>query len=152
MAIADWWLNNITLKAVTSMTLFSRRLFSSDNRHGKAPQSQRRYSRRHGVYSEFRFVVFNIHYYYQANLHPKHWSKWCHASFNNTQNITLTSKHNFAIVLFLSHFLSTRSSDSSVLSVPYVRTSLGKRAFSVIILKLRNSDSPDTRISINILL
>ena len=33
---------------------------------------------------------------------------------------------------FPSHSLSTRSSDSSVLSIPYVRTSLGKRAFSVI--------------------
>ena len=30
---------------------------------------------------------------------------------------------------FPSHSLSTRSSDSSVLSIPYVRTSLGKRAF-----------------------
>ena len=33
---------------------------------------------------------------------------------------------------FPSHSLSPRSSDSSVLSIPYVRTSLGKKAFSVI--------------------
>ena len=37
---------------------------------------------------------------------------------------------------FASHSLSTRSSDSSVLSIPYVRTSLGKRAFSVIAPRL----------------
>ena len=38
---------------------------------------------------------------------------------------------------FPSHSLSTRSySDSSVLSIPYVRTSLGKRAFSVIAPRL----------------
>ena len=33
---------------------------------------------------------------------------------------------------FPSHSVSTRSSDSLVLSIPYVRSSLGKRAFSVI--------------------
>ena len=46
---------------------------------------------------------------------------------------------------FPSHSLSTRSSDSSVLSIPYVRTSLGKRAFSVIAPRLWNSLPPDTR-------
>ena len=50
---------------------------------------------------------------------------------------------------FPSHSLSTRSSDSSVLSIPYVRTSLGKRAFSVIAPRLWNSLPPDTRNSAN---
>ena len=58
----------------------------------------------------------------------------------------------FTIVLnsFPSHSLSTRSSDSSVLSIPYVRTSLGKRAFSVIAPRLWNSLPPDTRNSLSV--
>ena len=51
---------------------------------------------------------------------------------------------------FPSHSLSTRSSDSSVLSIPYVRTSLGKRAFSVIDPRLWNSLPPDTRNSLSV--
>ena len=44
-----------------------------------------------------------------------------------------------------SHSVSTRSSDSLVLSIPYVRSSLGIRAFSVIGPRLWNSLPPDTR-------
>ena len=51
---------------------------------------------------------------------------------------------------FPSHSLSTRSSDSSVLSIPFVRTSLGKRAVSVIALRLWNSLPPDTRNSLSV--
>ena len=51
---------------------------------------------------------------------------------------------------FPSHSLSTRSSDSSVLSIPYVRTSLGKRAFSVVAPRLWNSLPPDTRNSLSL--
>ena len=51
---------------------------------------------------------------------------------------------------FPSHSLSTRSSDSSVLSIPYVRTSLGKRAFSVIAPRLWNSLPPDTCNSLSV--
>ena len=51
---------------------------------------------------------------------------------------------------FPSHSLSTRSSDSSVLSIPYVRTSLGKRAFSVIAPRLWNSLPPDTHNSLSV--
>ena len=51
---------------------------------------------------------------------------------------------------FPSHSLSTRSSDSSVLSIPYVRTSLGKRAFSVIAPRLWNSLPPDTHSSLSV--
>ena len=40
---------------------------------------------------------------------------------------------------FPSHSVSTRSSDSLVLSIPYVRSSLGKRTFSVIGPRLWNS-------------
>ena len=46
---------------------------------------------------------------------------------------------------FPSHSVSTRSFDSLVLSIPYVRSSLGKRAFSVIGPRLWNSLPPDTR-------
>ena len=46
---------------------------------------------------------------------------------------------------FSSHSVSTRSSDSLVLSIPYVRSSLGKRVFSVIGPRLWNSLPPDTR-------
>ena len=46
---------------------------------------------------------------------------------------------------FPAHSVSTRSSDSLVLSIPYVRSSLGKRAFFVIGLRLWNSLPPDTR-------
>ena len=51
---------------------------------------------------------------------------------------------------FPSHSLSTRSSDSSVLSIPYVQTSLGKRAFSVIAPRLWNSFPPDSRNSLSV--
>ena len=51
---------------------------------------------------------------------------------------------------FPSHSLSTRSSDSSVLSIPYVRTSLGKRAFSVVAPRLWNSLPPDIRNSLSL--
>ena len=64
-------------------------------------------------------------------LHIKHFK------FSNLPIFTIAS-------LFLLT-LSTRSSDSSVLSIPYVRTSLGKRAFSVIAPRLWNSLPPDTR-------
>ena len=53
-------------------------------------------------------------------------------------------------ISFPSHSLSTRSSDSSVLYIPYVRTSLGKRAFSVIAPRLWNSLPPDTRNSLSV--
>ena len=57
----------------------------------------------------------------------------------------------FTIVfLFLLTLCTTRSSDSSVLSIPYVRTSLGKRAFSVIAPRLWNSLPPDTRNSLSV--
>ena len=46
---------------------------------------------------------------------------------------------------FPSHSVSTRSSDSLVLSIQYVRSSLGKRAFSVIGPRLWNSLPPDAR-------
>ena len=46
--------------------------------------------------------------------------------------------------------LSIRSSDSSVLSIPYVRTSLGERTFSVIAPRLWNSLSPDSRNSLSL--
>ena len=46
---------------------------------------------------------------------------------------------------FPTNSVSTRSSDSLVLSILFVRSSLGKRAFSVIGSRLWNSLPPDTR-------
>ena len=57
---------------------------------------------------------------------------------------------NYNSLSFPSHSLSTRSSDSSVLSIPYVQTSLGKRAFSVIAPRLWNSLPPDTRNALSV--
>ena len=61
----------------------------------------------------------------------------------NTYKSTTTYLYNS--LSFPSHSVSTRSSDSLVLSIPYVRSSLGKRAFSVIGPRLWNSLPPDTR-------
>ena len=61
---------------------------------------------------------------------------------------TLTNINNlhytylYSSLSFPSHSVSTRSSDSLVLSIPYVRSSLGKRAFSVIGPRLWNSITP----------
>ena len=63
-------------------------------------------------------------------------------------NKTLTNQqptYLYNSLSFPSHSVSTRSSDSLVLSIPYVRSSLGKRAFSVIGPRLWNSLPPDTR-------
>ena len=49
---------------------------------------------------------------------------------------TSNSTYIFNSLSFPSHSLSTRSSDSSVLSIPYVQTSLGKGAYSVIAPRL----------------
>ena len=46
---------------------------------------------------------------------------------------------------FPSHSVPTRSSDSLVLSFPYVRSSLGKRAFCIIGPRLWNATLHDTR-------
>ena len=65
-----------------------------------------------------------------------------------TYNKTLTNQqptYLYNSLSFPSHSVSTRSSDSLVLSIPYVRSSLDKRAFSVIGPRLWNSLPPDTR-------
>ena len=61
---------------------------------------------------------------------------------------TLTNKqptYLYNSLSFQSHSVSTRSSASLVLSIPYVWSSLGKRTFSVIGPRLWNSLPPDTR-------
>ena len=66
--------------------------------------------------------------------------------FSHTKHLQINNQHIFTIVFHFLHILfSTRSSDSLVLSIPYVRSSLGKRAFSVIGPRLWNSLPPDTR-------
>ena len=54
-------------------------------------------------------------------------------------------KYLYNSLSFPSNSVFTRSSDSLVLSIPYVRSSLGKRTFSVIGPRLWNSLPPDTR-------
>ena len=63
--------------------------------------------------------------------------------FSHTKHLQINYLYNS--LSFPSHSVSTRSSDSLVLSIPYVRSSLGKRAFSVIGPRLWNSLPPDTR-------
>ena len=66
--------------------------------------------------------------------------------FSHTKHLQINNQHIlYNSLSFPSHSVSTRSSDSLVLSIPYVRSSLGKRAFSVIGPRLWNSLPPDTR-------
>ena len=75
--------------------------------------------------------------------------KLCLLTYKTLQ-IQQPSTYLYNSLSFPSHSLSTRSSDSSVLSIPYVRTSLGKRAFSIIAPRLWNSLPPDTRNSLSL--
>ena len=71
-----------------------------------------------------------------------------HKNYMVHKNYVLTNQqptYLYNSLSFPSHSVSTRSSDSLVLSIPYVRSSLGKRAFSVIGPRLWNSLPPDTR-------
>ena len=66
--------------------------------------------------------------------------------FSHTKHSQINNLHYlYNSLSFPSHTVSTRSSDSLVLSIPYVRSSLGKRAFSVIGPRLWNSLPPETR-------
>ena len=70
--------------------------------------------------------------------------KLCLLTYKTLTNQQPTYLYKYSLS-FPSHSVSTRSSDSLVLSIPYVRSSLGKRAFSVIGPRLWNSLPPDTR-------
>ena len=59
--------------------------------------------------------------------------------FKLVQNSTGITASLYNSLSFLSHSVSTRSFDLLVLSIPYVRSSLGKRVFSVIGPRLWNS-------------
>ena len=104
-------------------------------------------------------VVINICikiWTYHTNTKKIHWLpikqridyKLCLLTYKTLQIQQPTYLYNS--LSFPSHSLSTRSSDSSVLSIPYVRTSLGKRPFSVIAPRLWNSLPPDTRNSLSV--
>ena len=69
--------------------------------------------------------------------------KLCLLTYKTLTNQQPTYHHNS--LSFPSHSVSTRSSNSLVLSIPYVRSSLGKSSFSVIGPRLWNSLPPDTR-------
>ena len=71
------------------------------------------------------------------------WIRLCLLTYKTLTNQQPTNLYNS--LSFPSHSVSTRSSDSLVLSIPYARSSLGKRAFSVIGPRLWNSLPPDTR-------
>ena len=101
--------------------------------------------------------IDNLQTHFKISTHHTNTKKTTLAS-NQTKNRlqTLSSHiqntHKSTTYIFLqyclsfpSHSVSTRSSDSLVLSIPYVRSSLGKRAFSVIGPLLWNSLPPDTR-------
>ena len=66
--------------------------------------------------------------------------------FLHTNHLQINNLHIFTIVFHFRHILFLHDlSDSLVLSIPYVRSSLGKMAFSVIGPRLWNSLPPDTR-------
>ena len=69
------------------------------------------------------------------------------SSHIGTKHLQINNLHNnlYNSLSFPSHSVSTRSSDSLVLSIPYVRSLLGKKAFSVISPQLWNSLPPYTR-------
>ena len=79
-----------------------------------------------------------------ASYQTKNWLQNLSPHIQNTYKST-TYIYLYNSLSFPSHSVSTRSSDSLVLSIPYVRSSLGKRAFSVIGPRLWNSLPPDTR-------
>ena len=113
---------------------------------------------KYSAYKILWLVLLQIH----QNLNTSHQYSKTYIGFqSNNASITncvfLHIKHfkfsNLPILTIVSLFLltlSTRSSDSSVLSIPYVRTSLGKRAFSVVAPRLWNSLPPDTRNSLSL--
>ena len=112
------------------------------------------------------FNAFKIHWHVPLQIlqnintshqHKKlHWLpikqridyKTCLLTYKTLTNQQPTYLYNS--LSFPSHSVSTRSSDSLVLSIPYVRSSLGKRAFSVIGPRLWNSLPPDTRNSFSL--
>ena len=108
------------------------------------------------------FNAFKIHWHVSLqtpqNINTSHQHSKNYTGFPIKQRIdykiclltykTLTNQqptYLYNSLSFPSHSVSTRSSDSLVLSIPYVRSSLGKRAFSVIGPRLWNSLPPDTR-------
>ena len=97
----------------------------------------------------FVLLISNTMKYYNSifvyNTSRLHWLpikqridyKTCLPTYKTLTNQPPTYLYNS--LSFPSHSVSTRSSDSLVLSIPYVRSSLGKRAFSVIGPRLWNS-------------
>ena len=63
--------------------------------------------------------------------------------FSHTKHLQINNLHIFTIVFHFRHILFLQ--DFLIHSIPYVRSSLGKRAFSVIGPRLWNSLPPDTR-------
>ena len=96
-------------------------------------------------------IIGTCHYkYFKISTHHTNTQKTTLASYqtkNRLQNLSSHIQNTYKSqptylynsLSFPSHSVSTRSSDSLVLSIPYVRSSLGKRAFSVIGPRLWNS-------------
>ena len=114
------------------------------------------------------FNAFKIHWHVSLQIfqnintshqHSKNYTGFLSNKESITKSVfshkTLTNQqptYLYNSLSFPSHSVSTRSSDSLVLSIPYVRSSLGigKRAFSVIGPRLWNSLPPDTRNSFSL--
>ena len=108
------------------------------------------------------FNAFKIHWHVSLqtlqniNISHQHSKKTTLASYQTKNRLQNLSSHIqntnqqptylYNSLSFPSHSVSTRSSDSLVLSIPYVRSSLGKRAFSVIGPRLWNSLELSTNI------
>ena len=107
------------------------------------------------------FNAFKIHWHVSLQIlqiintshqHSKNYTGFLSNKESTTKPVFSHTKHLtnqqptylYNSLSFPSHSVSTRSSGLLVLSIPYVRSSLGKRAFSVIGPRPWNSLPPDT--------
>ena len=95
--------------------------------------------------------LITLHQYSKNTLASNQTSHSTNCVFLHTKLSKFSNLHYlYKFLSFPSYSLSTKSSNSLVLSIPYVRTSLGKRAFFVIAPWLWNSLPPDTRNSLSL--
>ena len=80
--------------------------------------------------SKYQHVKLILKKFHWLNIKQRIYYKLCLLTYKTLTN--QQPSYLFNSLSFLSHSVSTRSSDSLVLSIPCVRSSLDKRAFSVI--------------------
>ena len=139
-----------TATALANSLVFSKPVYCNSLYSGI---SRTHLNKRHRIQNSLARVITNTSKYQNITptLKKLHWLpikqrikyKLCLLTYKTLKNQQPTYHYNS--LSFPSHSFSTRSSDSLVLSIPYVRSSLGKRAFSVIGSRLWNSLPPDTR-------